>query len=130
MERDCFFWKMKDEDEWKPTVGFETALRVFKPYTGMIQGIEPKLIPDILFVTSGSLKNNVVKTLKASDYCITFRNEKGVDQNIIRFRPDGDKEREPEAIAIMDEMTDQVYKQELLLGLTIKDAKPIIDYME
>src|SRR5687767_14677137 len=52
MERDCFFWKKKHEDKWQPTENFETALRIFKPYTGVLQGIEPKQIPDTLFVTS------------------------------------------------------------------------------
>jgi hypothetical protein len=127
MERDCFFWKMKDEEEWHPTEGFATALRVFEPYKGMLQGIEPTLIKDVLFVTSGELKGVVVKTVKASDYQITFRNEKGKDTEIIRFRPHGNEkdQREPEAICVMDNLTKKVNNGELLIGLTKSDAKPL-----
>lgn len=127
MERDCFFWKSPNEDKWHPTKGFETALRVFKPYTGVLEGIEPTLIKDTLYVTSGKLKGLIVKTVKASDYQITFRNEKGVDENIIRFRPFGNKEeqREPEAIAILHDYTDMVNEGKLLIGLTKSDAKQI-----
>lgn len=127
MERDCFFWKLPNEDKWNPTKGFATALRVFQPYTGIMQGIEPTLIKDVLYVTSGELKNKVVKTVKASDYQITFRNELGVDENIIRFRPFGNEEegREEEAIAIMEDMTKKVKKGDLLIGLTKNDCKPL-----
>ncbi len=125
MERDCFFWKMKDDEDWKPTEQYATALRVFVPYSGMIEGVPPNKLNDTLFVTSGNLKNKVVKTLKASDYQITFRNERGVDQNIIRFRPDGDKEREAEAIAILNDETDKVLSGEYLIGLNVNDAKTI-----
>ena len=127
MERDCFFWKMPNEDEWHPTKGFATALRVFEPYNGILQGIEPKLIKDVLYVTSGELNKKVVLTVKASDYQITFRNEQGVDESIIRFRPFGNKEeeREEEAIAIMEDMTKKVKKGELLIGLTKTDCKPL-----
>lgn len=127
MERDCFFWKMPNEQEWNPTKGYATALRVFKPYEGKMDGVKPSLIKDTLYVTSGSYTGIVVKTEKASDYCITFRNEKGVDENIIRFRPDGIEEdqREPEAIAVMEELTTKVKKGELFVGITDKDCKPI-----
>ncbi len=127
MERDCFFWKMPKEETWNPTKNYATALRIFEPYNGTIEGIKPKLIKDILYVTSGEFSGNVVKTIKASDYQITFRNEKGVDENIIRFRPTGIKEdeREPEAIAILDELTDKVDSGELFIGLTDKDCKAL-----
>lgn len=130
MERDVFFWKMPSEETWNPTKSFATALRVFKPYEGRISFITPELIKDTLFVTSGKYKGQVVKTIEASDYCITFRNEKGVDENIIRFRPDGFKEeqREPEAIAIMDNYTEMVNNGTLLIGLTTSDCKTLNEY--
>jgi hypothetical protein len=128
MERDVFFWKMNAEHEWHPTEGYATALRVFKPYEGFIEGIPPTKINDTLFVTSGKYQGKIVRTLKASDYQLTFRCPlTGRDVSMIRFRPDGDKEREPEAIAIMDELTKQVKKQELLIGLTPSDAKMLMD---
>lgn len=127
MERDCFFWKMPKEEKWNPTKNYATALRVFEPYTGTIEGIKPTLIKDILYVTSGEFTGNVVQTIKASDYQITFRNEKGIDENIIRFRPTGIKEdqREPEAICVLDDVTDQVINGTLFIGLTDKDCKEL-----
>jgi hypothetical protein len=93
----------------------------------MISGIAPKRLIDYLFVTSGELKNKVVKTLKACDYEIVFMDKNGQEGNIIRFRPFGIEklEREPEAICIMDDMTNEVLDGKLLVGLTPRDAKPI-----
>ena len=130
MERDVFFWKMPNEETWNPTPSFATALRVFKPYEGIMLGIEPKIIKDVLYVTSGELSGKVVKTLKSCDYQITFRNEMGVDEEMIRFRPNGDDEREPEAIAIMNDLTNQVKNGKLLVGISIKDAKPLNEQVQ
>jgi len=68
----CFAWH--DGKDWQPLKPFDFALRIFKPYKGAIQGIEPTLINDTLFVTSGELKGKAVKTIKASDYQIVFQN--------------------------------------------------------
>jgi len=127
MERDCFFWKMSGEESWNPVEGYATALRVFKSYTGILQGIEPTIIKNTLYVTSGELNGLVVCTVKAADYMMTFRDESGRDKNIIRFRPFGNKkdEREPEAICILHDLTDKVNSGELLVGLTISDAAVI-----
>ncbi len=127
MERDCFFWKKPNEEEWHPTKEYATALRVFQPYTGILTGIDPTLIKDVLYATSGEYKGLVVKTIKASDYQITFRNEKGVDESIIRFRPNGipSEQREEEAVAIMNDMTEKVNRGELLIGLTVSDCKNV-----
>ncbi len=127
LERDCFFWKAPGEAEWNPTSGYEKALRVFKPYTGILQGIEPTLVKNVLYVLTGDLARKVVQTVKAADYQITFRNEQGVDENIIRFRPYGVEEdqREPEAICILDNLTEELNEGNLLIGLSKSDAKPI-----
>ena len=116
-ERDCFFWKLKDEEKWHPTKNYATALRVYEPYNGLLEGVEPTLIKNTLYVTSGKYEGQVVKTLKACDYQITFRNENGIDENIIRFRPDGDEDREEEAIAIMHELTEKVKDGKLIAKL-------------
>ncbi len=126
MERDIFFWKMPDEQEWHPTKEYATALRVFKPYIGVLENIEPTLIKDTLYVTSGNYKGKVVKTIEASDYSITFRSpDTGKDISLIRFRPDGiiSEQREPEAIAIMNEYTEMVNNGELFIGLDVKNCK-------
>lgn len=124
-EDQCFIWR--EGNEWKAIHPYETALRVFKPYTGVLHGIEPTLIKDCLYVTSGELKGKVVKTLKACDYEVIFQGQTGVEQRIIRFRPNGCEKtkREPEAVAILWDITDKVCNGALLIGIELKDAKPI-----
>lgn len=124
-ESQCFIWR--DGNEWKALPPYETGLRIFEPYRGILHGIDHKLIKDCLYVTSGDLKGKVVKTLKACDYEIIFQNVNGQESRIIRFRPNGCEKtnRDPEAIAIMEELTDKVFDGELLVGIEIKDAKPI-----
>ena len=124
-EEQCFLWK--DEiGEWKPIAPYETALRVFKPYKGFLEGIEPTLLKQTLYCTSGELKGKVVATLEACDYQVVFQDTNGQEGNVIRWRPNGDaKGREEEAVAIMNELTEMVENGELLVGLTKSDAKPI-----
>ena len=120
---------MNADQEWHPSEWYATALRVFKPYEGFIEGIPPTKINDTLFVTSGKYKGKIVRTLKASDYQLTFRDPlTGRDVSMIRFRPDGDKEREPEAIAVMNGLTKDLRQCKLLVGLTPSDAKLVFDY--
>lgn len=125
-DNECFLWRNSGE-EWQPCTIFATALRVFKPYTGVLENIPHTKIKDTLYVTSGELKGKVVATTKASDYCIVFNDEKGVEHSVIRFRPFGDieNEREEEAIAVLDELTLKVNKKELFLGINEKDCKPL-----
>lgn len=124
-EDQCFIWR--DGNEWKALSPYETALRVFEPYTGILHGIEPTLVKDCLYVTSGELKGRVVKTLKACDYEVIFQDVNGQESRIIRFRPNGCEKtnREPEAIALLNDLTDKLCDGELLIGIEIKDAKPI-----
>lgn len=127
-ETECFLWRVEG-GEWQPCDVFATALRVYKPYKGALVGIEPELIKNVLYVTSGELQGKTVLTLKASDYVIVFRDSKtGREDNIIRFRPFGDPntEREPEALAIDETLTKKVKKGLYLVGLTPTTAKPII----
>lgn len=128
LERDCFFWKMSGEEEWNATRGYEKALRVFVPYEGGLSGIKPKMLTDTLYVLTGDLAGQVVHTAKASDYEITFRNEKGVDEKIIRFRPHGIPEegREEEAIAVLHGDTEMVKNGIYLVGTCVSDAKNIL----
>lgn len=125
-EPQCFAWRM-GTDEWKPTKSFDFAVWVYNPYKGLLDGIDPTLVPDTLYVTTGELKGQVVKTLKASDYCIIFQEHDGKERRLIRFRPFGDIEnnRESEAIMIMDELTAQVENNELYIGVELSDAKPL-----
>lgn len=125
-ESECFLWRT-GTDEWQPIPPFETALRVFKPYTGIMIGVGHEKIKDVLYVTSGKLKGEVVKTIKASDYEIVFQDSNGQENRLIRFRPYGDEKsnREPEAIAILHDATEKVKKWKYIVGLTPSDAKPL-----
>lgn len=122
---ECFVWRPPGGD-WRPIQPFEFALRVFEPYRGSLEGIDPKLLTDTLYVTTGELAGQVVKTGKGCDYQIVFQGDDGTEKNLIRFRPFGDPKtkREEEALAILHDLTDLVNKGELLVGLTISDAAP------
>lgn len=123
---DCFFWK-DEHNEWQPLKPYEKALRVFEPYKGMMEGVLPKLIKDTLFVTTGELKELVVKTLIASDYQVIFQDINGKEGNLIKFRPFGDPEtnKEEEAIAILHDLTEQIKNGELLVGISVDDCKKL-----
>lgn len=123
-ELEAFLWRMPGK-EWQPIKGFATALRVFKPYTGSMQGVPPTKLKDILYITSGKLSGKVVMTVRSSDYQIVFQ-DKGKERNVIRLRHDDetDIERE-EVILIHHNFTKKVRKGELLVGLTPLDAKKI-----
>lgn len=120
----CYAWL--DGEEWKPLKGFDFGLRVYVPYSGSLEGIEPAYVKDVLYVTTGELKGKVVHTLKACDYEIIFQGTNGREDRIIRFRhfPDEDHERE-EVIAVDDYLTDMVNDKKLLIGLSPTTAKTI-----
>lgn len=121
---ECFCWRIGD-GKWTPIYPYEFSLRVFKPYKGLIEGIAPEKLKDMLWVTSGELKDKVVKTLKGCDYEIIFNESFGIEGHLIVFRPNGDEKRnlEEEAIAIMDELTEQVKNGELIIGLEPSKAE-------
>lgn len=127
LEKDCFAWKMPKE-EWQPTKGFAFALRIFKPYIGSIQGVEPTFVKDALWMRTGQYKDLAVRTIKAADYEIIFREpETGREERIIRCRPDGDEveKRDEEVIAIDHKLTEQILSGKVHVGLSKSDAKPI-----
>lgn len=125
----CYLYKDKS-DNWKALTPYETALRVFEPYNGAIQNIAPNKLKDTLYVTSGCYKGLVVKTLIGCDYQVVFQDSNGREGNIIRFLPDGDEgtKKESEAIAILNDATEKVNNGELLIGITISDAKKLNEY--
>lgn len=120
----CYAWF---DEEWKPLKGFDFGLRVFRPYDGILEGIEPKLMPDILYATTGEFKAKIVHTLKSCDYEIIFQGRQGREERIIRFRhfPGEDHERE-EVIAVREDLTELLNKGKLLVGLTPTSAKTIV----
>jgi hypothetical protein len=125
---ECYAWR-EGKGEWKPIPPFQFGLRVFKPYKGLLQNIEPEVLKDTLYVTSGELAGNVVKTLKGCDYQIIFANDEGTESYLIVFRPMGDLKRnmEEEAIAILGDETELVKSGEYLVGYELSDAKKLND---
>lgn len=125
-ESECFLWKEKGDKDWQPLRGFCTALRVFEVYKGNLVGIEPKLIKNVLYLTSGEYKGEVANVVKAADYEITFRNEQGKDEHLIRCRhfEDEDNERE-ELTCINHYLTERLLKGELMVGITAIDCKAL-----
>lgn len=142
---ECFLWR-KDSFTWNTMEGFVTALRIFEPYNGILHGVEPKLIKNRLYVTSGDLKGKVVQTVRAADYEIIFNNQKGIEERIIRVRHSGasyfidkegdlvkinmlgdGKQHEREEVLFVDLPTTKKIKNgEILVGISISDCKKIV----
>lgn len=126
-ETDCFLYRPKWETEWIPCKGFATALRIFRPYTGFIQGIPPTLIPNKLYITSGEYKGQVACVLKASDYEVVFQESNGRENRKIRLRHfEDEKEGDREEITAIDHhLTREINEGNYLIGLSTSDAKQL-----
>ena len=122
---ECFMWRKEKGSLWNALNNFVTALRIFKPYKGMLEGIEPEVMNNKLFITSGELKGRAVNTVISSDYEIIYQNDDGTEGRIIRLRyyPDGNDRNE--IIAINDNMTELIENGELLVGYNKSDAKQL-----
>lgn len=127
-EEDCFAW-LDESGELRPMKNFEFAYRVFKPYEGLIDGIEPSVIPQVLYIRTGEFAGNVAHCLKASDYEIVFQGAGGREDRVIRCRhfPEDYNDKE-ELIAISHDLTEKVNKGQLLVGLSTSDAKTINEW--
>lgn len=122
---ECFMWRKEKGSLWNALNNFVTALRIFKPYKGMLEGIEPEVMNNKLFITSGELKGRAVNTVISSDYEIIYQNDDGTEGRIIRLRyyPDGNDRNE--IIAINDNMTELIEKGDLWVGYSKSDAKQL-----
>jgi hypothetical protein len=122
---ECFMWREGKGSIWNALNNFVTALRIFKPYKGMLQGIEPEVMNNKLYITSGELKGRAVNTVISSDYEIIYQNDDGTEGRIIRLRyfPDGNDRNE--IIAINDNMTELVENGDLWVGYSKSDAKQL-----
>jgi hypothetical protein len=129
-ESEAFAWYDKESKQWLPIDGFDFALNVFKPYNGILHGVEPTQLKDTLLITTGEYKGQVVRTLKASNYNIIFQDTNGREGNLIRIRSSEDlkTKRECEIVALDHSLTDLYNKGGLLAGIKKLDAKPINEY--
>lgn len=122
---ECFMWREEKGSTWNALNNFITGLRIFEPYSGTLQGIDPSLIKNKIYVTSGELAGNVVGTVISSDYEIIYQNDDGTEGKIIRLRyyPEGNDRNE--VISVEHEYTERVKNGELLVGYSISDAKKL-----
>ena len=122
---ECFMWREGKGSIWNALNNFVTALRIFKPYNGMLEGIEPEVINNKLYITSGELKGKAVSTVISSDYEIIYQNDDGTEGRIIRLRyyPEGNDRNE--IIAIDGNMTALVENGDFLVGYNKSDAKQL-----
>ena len=125
---ECFMWRSEKGSSWNPLNNFITGLRIFEPYTGILQGIEPTLIKNKIYVTSGELTGNVVGTVISSDYEIIYQDDDGTEGKIIRLRyyPDGNDRNE--VVSIEHEFTKKVINGDLLVGYNISDAAKLVTF--
>jgi hypothetical protein len=123
---ECFMWRAEKGSTWNALNNFITGLRVFEPYTGILQGIDASLIKNKIYVTSGDLAGNVVGTVISSDYEIIYQNDDGTEGKIIRLRyyPDGNDRNE--VISVEHNLTEKVKNGELFVGYSVSDAKKLI----
>lgn len=123
-ETQAYFWL--DGEEWKPMRGYATGLQVYEPYKGILLGIAPKLIKDVLYITSGELKGKICITVRAANYCVVFQDIDNRERQLIRCRHWDDEDNDiEEIIAIHDQYTNDVNKGKLHLGYSPSDAKPL-----
>lgn len=125
-EQECFFWKKQGDSTWNTLANFATALRVFKPYEGAFEGIEPTLVKNKLYVTSGEFAGKVCQVVNAADYQVIFQGEDGTEQFLIRIRHFEDEYNDREEIIAVDyELTEMVNNGSALIGYTTSDAKKL-----
>lgn len=123
---DAFVYRDKDSDQWNPLPGYDFALRVFRPYFGPLQGIEPELIKNTLLLTTGDFKGLVCHTIKYVDYTMVFQNIDQREHRLIRVRTNGNEktQREEEISCINHKLTDEYNAGKIYAGLTKSDCKP------
>jgi len=125
-EQECFLWREKGGSTWNTLHNYVTGLRVFKPYKGVMEGIEPSKIKNKIYITSGEFAGNVCDTVNSADYEIIYQGDDGKEESIIRLRhyENEDNSRE-EIIAIDHSLTKLVEKGDYLVGITKSDAKKL-----
>lgn len=128
-KEDCYLWR-DENNEWQPIPPYDLALRVFKKYDGILSWMKPEKIENVLYVTTGEFKNKIVHTLLGCDYQCVFQDANGREGNRIRFLPYGEPRlnKEPEAIAIRNDLMEELEDGKLLIGYTIQDCKTLKEY--
>jgi hypothetical protein len=125
-EQECFFWRENNGSEWKTLNNFVTALRLYKPYIGTFEGIEPSLVKNKLYITSGEYAGNVVDVVNASDYQVIFQGDDGKEESLIRLRHfEGEENEREEIIAVDHHLTGLVKSGKILVGYDKSSASKL-----
>lgn len=120
---EIYIYREENSEKWLPAPNFLLGLRVFEPYKGTLQGIDPKQLKNTLLITEGVLKGKVVKTVKHADYEMVFQGTSNREERLIRCRHFPNEINEREEIQFIDNyLTKQVKKGELLVGLSTLDC--------
>ena len=122
---ECFLWRSEKKSKWNALNNFITGLRIFVPYNGPLEGINPTLLKNKIYVTSGELAGKVVDTVISSDYEIIYQGDDGTEDRIIRLRyyPEGNDRNE--VIAVDHLTSDKVINGEYWVGYSVSDAKKL-----
>lgn len=127
-EGECFAWR-DEQGKLQPMKNFCFALRVFEPYKGTLAGIEPTVVKEVLFITTGEFAGNIVHTLKASDYEIIYQGQDLKEERLVRCRHFENEINEREEItAVSHSLTKRLKSGELLIGLEKNNCKPLNEY--
>jgi len=103
-------------DEWLPCKDLYLTLRVYKPYKGMMIGIEPEVLKDRLYCLKGQYAGKVMIVTLHSDYEIIWHNDENREERLIRTM-------DREIMAIDDGMTKDLKKGKYLIGYSVNDCK-------
>jgi len=115
------------ENEWVPCKNFLITKRIFKPYNGVLVGIEPKVVKNRLFILKGvdewdgevtDLSNKVCIVTENSDYQIIWHDTDNREYSLIRTR-------HRELMGVDEGMTNQVKSGTLLVGYTVSDCEKL-----
>jgi hypothetical protein len=112
----CFAY-FKD-GEWLPCKDIFLTLRVYKPYKGKLEGIEPQLVKNRMYCTKGEYAGKVLVTTLNCDYQIEWHNENNREEKLIRTL-------EREIMAIDEGMGKDLKKGKYLIGYSESDAKTL-----
>lgn len=127
---DCYLWY--DKNGWNPLPPYELGLRLFKKYDSVISWMKPEKMDNFLYITTGKLKGKVVMTLIGCDYECVFQDTNGKEGNRVRFLPFGNEKlnKEPEAVAIREDILAEIKKEKILLGYSLSDCKTLKEWQK
>ena len=114
--KDMVFLYRKD-GEWFPFENFVISSRIFKPYKGILIGVDGSVVKNRMYIHRGLHEGNACVTLVNCDYELIFYID-GKENRIIRTRT-------REILGIDVELTELIKKGEYEIGLNTSEAKKL-----